>query len=756
MKKLISVLLFLVYFLTSIVYLNLYEFKNVRNILWKNNDVSKLCLDGIKKVNTPEQLINKLEAVAEKNNLNIYKIRYQEKSKIGKRKIKIYTTLNDNVFENLKIYKGRLLNKENASYAFISSENTDDANQVGQVNFFNLSSELNIYNLSGILYDGESLGCWFVNTTDKTKITLLKKDLMDALDCKDIEFYTSQIDESQSMENNDLKYRMVGVLIMLYILTFLTIVYWLFSRYKEFAVKKMFGESDISLRLKIIFKELFKYHLYGFSLAGLIILGFLAFKVEIRNLSGFCINYFIFNLKLTVISLGLMLIPLILIKYIKIPLMLKNKKPVKVIKNINTISKCLIGIATITVIINSNNNLYLLIKEVEHNQVWNNATNYAIVKSSAAFSGTIPGYDDEDEVDELDHNIKKWFQICNAKGAIYINVRNHMMGSSSEDNFEENNLPKDEFAKIGAKSIKVNNNYLQLNPIYDVNGKQINIPDHYEHTLNLLVPQNLKKYESNIKEKYEGEFYNNGWQDYKLNIIYIKDNQKCFTYKIGWAPETQNYVIGSLIQVISNNNMHIDSYGCCWCNGFYPKINNIDNPYQELLPDIKACGADKQLSRALTLYETAAQDIYKTQQQFLYTIELMIFAILTIIVLIISSSINYLEENKLINMVKKLHGVGFMKRNTKFLILNSVIWCIGIILMLVMNYNNNLIDKIAFLFYLPIDMILIRTPAPWVPFTIQYINWSIVFGVIVLDIIISTIMLKIYENKKISSVLKGE
>ena len=666
MKKLISVLLFLVYFLTSIVYLNLYKFKNVRNILWKNNDVSALHLDGIKKVNTPEQLINKLKVIAEKNNLNIYKIRYQGKSKIGKRKIKIYTTLNGNVFENLKIYNGRLLKKEDASHAFISSENTNDANQVGTISFFNLNSSLNMYDLSEILYTGETLSGWFVGTKDKEKIELLKKDLMDALDCKDIEFYTSQIDESQSMENNDLKYRMVGVLIMLYILTFLTIVYWLFSRYKEFAVKKMFGESDISLRLKIIFKDLFKYHLYGFSLAGLIILGFLAFKVEIRNLSGFCINYFIFNLKLTVISLGLMLIPLILIKYIKIPLMLKNKKPVKVIKNLNAISKCLIGVATITIIINSSNNLYLLIKEVEHHRVWNNATNYAIAKSSIAFSGTVPGYDDENTIDELYHNIKKWFQICNAKGAIYINARNHMVGSSNATN-----LTKDEFAKIGVKSIKVNNNYLQLNPVYDVNGKQINIPDHYEHTLNLLVPQKFKQYESNIKEKYEGEFYNNGWQDYKLNIIYIKDDQKCFTYRIDWAPKTQNYVIGSIIQVISNNNMCLDSYGCCWCNGFYPKISNIDNPYQELLPDIKACGVEKILISPSTLYEIAAQDIYKTQHKFLYIIKLMIFAVLTIIVLIISSSINYLEENKLINMVNKLHGAGFVRRNLKFFAGNS-------------------------------------------------------------------------------------
>ncbi len=761
MKKLISIFLFLIYFLTSIVYISLYEFKNVRNILWKDDNVSCFRIYNVKKINTPKQLIEIFESLSKKHNLNIYNVSYKSKSGNGKRTIRVYSTCNGNMFNKLKLSNGRLLRNEDFYNKFISSEDLKDENQLGKFEFFSLDSILNIYNLSGILYNGELISKWFVDTNNQTKIKLLEKDLKNELGCEEVIFYvpsSNEIDMLQSDECYRLKNNIIGILIIIYVITFLTMIYWLFSIYKELAIKKMFGESNVSLKIKIIFKKLLKYHIYGCGLSGFMIFSFLIYKLGLKNLSIFFKNWLLFNFKLTLISILLMAIPLMFIKYVKIPLMLKNKKPVKVIQNINNISKCFISVAMVTAIINSSNSLYLLIGKMEGNKIWDNALNYTLVKRSGLFEGTVAGRDNDEKVENLDLNMKKWFKICNKKGEIYINARNHRAGIDEYEKQQKlrGNIKKNKIDEILGKSIKVNNNYLQLNPIYGINGKQINIPDHDEHTLNLLVPERLKLYEKQIQEKYKGEFYSNNWPDYKLNIIYIKDGQKCFTYQTDLATETQNYVIGSIIQVISNNNMCIDSYGCCDCNGFYPKISNIDNPYQDVISDIKDCNIDNLLISAKTLYETAAQKIYEIKQEFIYTIEYAIFSVILLLMLIISSCINYLEQNKVKNTVKKLNGVGFAKRSIGFFGSLLLIWLISICLMLLINYNGELVDKVICLFYIPSKIVLIDKLVPSSNFYIESVNWKILLGIVLGDVVISAVLLKIYENKKISSVLKGE
>ena len=762
MKKLISIILFLIYFLTSVVYLDLYDFKSASNILWQDSSGACMRMSEIQNIDTPKELLGVLQNLSQKYDVNISKIFYKKKSSSGKRKIKIYTTCNSGAFDDIKLLSGRVLQNSDLSNKFISSAKTDSKNQLGRVNFFNLNSTLEIYNLSGMLYNGESPGgFWFINEKDENKLNLMKNDLQKTLNCKELEIVLLSNNEANAVSNEFyyLNRHMISVLILLYVILFLVFVYWIFSRYKEFAVRKMFGESDIKLKLNIIFKEMISLHAKSWALTGVLIFGFLIYKLGFNNLNLFFKDWLKFNLILSVVSLSLMFIPMYLIKYIKIPLMLKNKKPVKVTQKINYISKTLIGVAVITCLTNCSNNLYFLYNKNMENKIWDNSLNYGAVKSIAIFSGTVNGRDDEEEVDKLSLKIKNWFEVCNQKGAIYISTRNHRLGieiNEKQMDYLLTNNQKDEFSKVAGKSIKVNNNYLQLNPIYDINNKKINIPDHDEHTLNLVVAKKFKNFEEQIKEKYTGEFYSNNWHDYKLNIIYIKDDQKCFTYHSDWATKTQNYVIGSIIQVISNNNMHISSYGCCWCNGFYPRINNVDNPYQDLLPDIKAFGLDKLFMSADTLYEAAAKNVYELEQRFFRTIEYMVFSVALLLTLVISMSINYLEKNKVKNIIKKIHGELFIKRNISFVKSILSMWLISVFIIIVINYNYDIVYKLVDLLYLPEEIVLFNKLISGTYFNVFYMNWYVVILTILLDLIISTVFLKLYENKKISSVLKGE
>ncbi len=72
--------------------------------------------------------------------------------------------------------------------------------------------------------------------------------------------------------------------------------------------------------------------------------------------------------------------------------------------------------------------------------------------------------------------------------------------------YEINSKGKNPEVSQYGKNIKINKNYLKVNPIYS-NGKEIfNLIDYDDKTINLLVPKKLQVHENEIKKSLENYF----------------------------------------------------------------------------------------------------------------------------------------------------------------------------------------------------------------------------------------------------------
>ena len=143
-----------------------------------------------------------------------------------------------------------------------------------------------------------------------------------------------------------------------------------------------------------------------------------------------------------------------------------------------------------------------------------------------------------------------------------------------------------------------------------------------------------------------------------------------------------------------------------------------------MLPYFKEVSLDNLFYSVRPVMFEINRSIYNMERGVIFTLFKLLFIIIALILLIISSSVNYIEKNKLKNSLLKIYGTPYLRRYIRFYSLLLLIWSL-----------SYFISKDNMYFILTSKTTTISC---------------------LLDLIISTIFLKIYENKKISSVLKGE
>ena len=111
----------------------------------------------------------------------------------------------------------------------------------------------------------------------------------------------------------------------------------------------------------------------------------------------------------------------------------------------------------------------------------------------------------------------------------------------------------------------INNNYLKLNPIYDIEKKQIFCNDENSSDLTILIPQNKKEnteiYIKNLVSNFS--FIDASTEEEKLEkikIVYIEDNQDFLNLDITINSTNQLYEENPIILIINNNNCHSGIY----------------------------------------------------------------------------------------------------------------------------------------------------------------------------------------------------
>lgn len=166
-------------------------------------------------------------------------------------------------------------------------------------------------------------------------------------------------------------------------------------------------------------------------------------------------------------------------------------------------------------------------------------------------------------------------------------------------------------------SIQVSREYFKWNPIETADGseleKQIVLDD---LTLNLLVPEQYRDMEQEILSAWREYFYfekveaENDYNELAgreerldiaenqltVNMIYVKDGQRYFTYRSDCASADGSWITDPLVQIYTGN-IH-----CNYAHSFLTQWTYIpseagspEKAYEEIAPYVLECGAQESL-----------------------------------------------------------------------------------------------------------------------------------------------------------------
>ena len=727
MKKLQIFIIIFIFLLPSIGFVKLYSLKQFSDMIIDMSEATTLSINGgiskkaEKTLNNNKDLINAILDISKKYNVDFTYCGYEtelstfDESKTTNYKRTVFTTFTNS--HSFKLKSGRSLNSSDEAEKFLSSENTGKKDQVGVLDWMSLGDVAEIRPWDAFENTCFWLHSMIVHTKDSK---LLHNIISDFKNTYGISFQKAVQNKQYLYSNHvttqeykDLCYKTIMIIILLYMIM---LIHNIFFNYKKFAIMKLNGVSNGKI-LQDLVCDAIKIVLTGLTTAFVIIFAYLICKRE-NDILGFLKVWIYKASLLSLILVFINVLLLFLIIKVKIPIALKNKKPLKLVQNINYIAKVIFATVLVSYLASSVIQLSILINSINGFKIWQEKAVNLVEPFGAIFGDNEEGtWWSESTMTSM----KKLYDKLDKEGKVIYADLGHCKQDSIKANVKYAKLAgKKETPYMSCKSATVNNNYLKDNPIYDINNKRVLFDNNSENIMNLLVSDDLKKYETEIIKEYSKD---NKMKDKQIKITYIKKGQKFFTYNLNVGKDKNNILTNIPVVIVCNrSSLDLDFY-CC--NGLkLIKVKDVKNGYHELLPYLKEVNLDNMIYNVRPVMWHINFKIYFMEQSLMCNFFKLFFAAIALILTIISSSINYIEKNKLKNTVLKIHGFSFIKRYAVFYILLILIWMLSY----VASYEH----------YKSI------------------ISMKIVIISGLLDLIISTIILKVYENKKISSVLKGE
>lgn len=728
MKKAITVLLTLSYLVISFIYLQIYKVDELESIY--PSDVESIHVIDWSKETENEEKLTQIQNLSEEENINIYKLVYNQPTNSKKIIIDIYTTLVD---ENKLKEKFNINYNDTIKNLFLNGKYLSSKND--EIKVFNKNLEVRIKNLVEAKNEN-IIGEYLIQTNDRNKVKSIENKFVEKLGFYLQDDFRKNIENNSLLNNIDIKYIiLLSILIVSILMAFL---YYIVFRYKEFAVKKMLGYSDGKIIFKELLKEAFIMHCETLAGASLIFIIYLYFYNNLKCAINFFEDLIIILIMFTTILLIIETIIFLNIDNVKINNMLKNKKPIKTIQTLNYITKITFSIVLIIIVVNLINNFRNLMNENKNLDKWKTTNEYVYLLISNKYKDT------EKIVWEynLGKKSNKLFKEYNDKGGLLIRPSDYILYGKFFESEELKN--RKEYHPTKGNSLQVNSEYLRKNPIYDLNDNQISIDDEYGDYLIILVPEKYKNVEEDLLQEYKewyqfkkfidediyNEYMNIQAEEHpevKIEIIYTKNGQESFLYDPLLEVENQNSVIDAIHIIINSENIGGDSFlNYVSSQRFFLKVDGSveGDAYSKISNTIEKLNMEKIISNAYTLYSSVDSYVYKLQNEIKSYIISMIIVLALEILITIYIVINYIQRNNYINAIKKINGYSYIRRHGKFILLIITMWT----LILIFGYILKIIPLLSI--------------------------FEIIIPIILLELLIVYLVLKKVEDDEILSVLK--
>lgn len=569
---------------------------------------------------------------------------------------------------------------------FISNAKSGEDSQVGIINNitpgFNLSIS-HLDNTKNTTLDG----IYYINTSNQVIVESILDELKNNILYADL-FYISN--DAYNILNDLTTAQIIEfviVTVLIFICVFMSLIQYSIERLKSSSVLLLHGfDSNRIIRMTII--DLKKPLILSSGVAYLlsmiygIYMGFGMFFIPISM-------YFI------LLCMCLILIYVIAVNlFIQIYLhkanainILKGKKPYFMIQLCNHALKAVFTVLFLVVVHFSIENFRELNHRMKATSNWVVAQNYYTVH---VFDVGQQDWNIEREI--TNKMIGFYSDISNYYNGFIMNSRNISLLDMGLNPYEFlNNPPPLEIAPFGNR-IDISPNYLNVNQIIAVNDLPVQDQLIYDdYTLNILVPEKFRHYQSDILRLYLEDFYfrkvevdniynkefgfklnTTPIEDLYIHIIYVKDDQHYFSFNPLLNLELGN-MIKDPITVVYTGNVHPSFLYSNFTHSLYFSTDSI-NAYDEILPFIVEHGLESAIQRVSSTFDQNGRLVVELQEQ---NIRMTCFAVILLassLTMSYSLVANYFDRNKSKLFLKKIFGYTSLSRN-KFFVGSLFIYC---------------------------------------------------------------------------------
>lgn len=608
MKKFIYIGIIVQTILCFYIFFSLFNKFELNNLLYRDKEQMTLLVEDHTGLKTPDEQQDYIAKQAQKYNVKINKYIFSSDNNL-----KIYAndiSLNNNI-KTLNHHHN--LTKIRAKKDFIWTDK---------------DVKLEIKDFSYILETGIS-GVYYIESSNLTNKTDFINSIKKLGTVKLTTEFPAKVNNLKLFFDN---YNVLIVWAILFIINISILLQYLINSNKKISILKVNGWTTKEIiinfispiiKMLLIFRvfsiiailSYFWIHFGGFPYMShfLIFIGFDSISILL-----------IYSLIIIIYVLGST-------KYRKTIVDIKGKKISNLGVILNIFCKCILAIFIILLSTNIISTQQSLIKKQSENRYFNRTRN--IYATELRF---ITG--DPVEYKPFAENLKKFFNKASLDNGLFmIDSSNYEKLSNGKRLYEMNtHSPTEQLTSHLGKSIVTNINYFKHNPIKKSNsGDIITKADlvSNEKTLNILVPDKLKKYENIIITDYKKyySFLKNPLTEFKdedavINIIYVKNSQRYFTYNPNI--EIKDFTIEDPINVIDTGYFD-SSFYASWLSrcSFVESVK--EDGYNYLLPTIIATKTQPSIQNTISIYNFKSEEI-NTQKNIIF-----VYTVLTICLIVI-------------------------------------------------------------------------------------------------------------------------
>ncbi|MEN0645375.1 hypothetical protein MKY91_19605 [Alkalicoccobacillus gibsonii] len=686
MRKLIFLLLTITLVVISLLTVKQFEYTQFQlfNESDKSGEVWEInILEGNPNVAKTENF-QILHEISKELNVNIQRISYEKDDEHGDKMV-YYVALSDSehYFNNLNLINGVFLNTDSNSNEFLSTINTNSNNQIGQLELFKSFDPIEIRPMMAAERKKDIKGVYSLSGTEN-------KDRFKELAIS----YGFSIGEAEKETQGilteypyqDMIYKTT---IILFLLIGLATFHDLINNYKAIAIRKLLGFNFFEICGYLIARYL-PLLLKSLISAFLIIIVYL----YLYNGHSQIYEYLISLLQnLTPFSYAILttfILTILGIFTINISQMIKNKKPMKIILILNILIRFILSIFLLITIYEGVNTYLTLKNTTSQEEKWEILNDYfflGIVSESEDELSEIPN----DE--EKDRNFINFYKELESEGSIYI-----VPSAYYVTNIDQYLLDPNPWGYDG-KRVEINKNYLDINPIYGVDGEQVELTEE-EDELIVLVPERYLNAEEDIRQTIYEDFnyvYNDD-ENIDIEIIYVENNQTYFSYSTYFA-EDENYLITDPIAVVVNANFDtsILMSHLAMGYGYYIKNSSSDDPFNQLDQLLDNYGFNDVWTPVSIAYASVESKIATEKELLQLTILTCILYAFLAFLLLFFSSMNYLEMNRQLLSIQRLFGYNLLEKHIVMYLFIIVFWFLILLISSYLVMNATLLTKLLIL-----------------------------------------------------------